>query len=769
MPTCVDPVWGKSATLKALAPRLQTASVPEFLTLPRAQFDQQLDRFVQQVSQLGGGSYAVRSDACLEDQAQGSQAGHFLTLLRVSAERLKPAIQKVAQSLPGHARDQVMVQRMVEAVALAGVASTQRISDGAPWYCIELAAGDSAAVTSGRAQGRMYGVARAQAQASLHQGDLAPQLALPLALLLELESIWPGEAFEIEFALTQAPDRLHIHLLQCRAIAAQANWPVQALDHPSSTLPSLASLHEPDPCPQLVGSSSVYTLMSDWNPAELIGSHPRPLALSLFQALITRGTWWQAREQLGYAPAPQAGINLLHPLAGRPWVDLRRSANSLLPAGLSKPIAAQLVDLWLAQLRSQPYLHDKVEFQLFRTVRDFLPLAEVHAQYAEGLDRSDVAAWEAQLGDLGRRLIGTAADSPLALHAAQIQAAVSAPLQAMPWPERLRFSRRTALTFAVLARLAFVAQSLLLSAVSRGALAAPRAAELKVAARSTPIAGMGETSVPSWWMLHGGMRAGSFDITRPTWAEQSHLLQVTAPRAPARFVLRNAEASKLAKLLAEAGYALSPAQWVRFVQEATRWREWGKFALNRQLSELLGGIASELSAAGIEREQASWLSLEQIQAGLVLPPKERTKQWLADAQAAMLLHAREALVQVGPLLCSESDRYLSDSLGLMPNFIGQQVAEGAVTLLGDRRQPAPERLNQSIVVLSQADPGYDWLFQYPIRGLITAWGGANSHMAIRCAEFGLSAAIGCGEAVLRQASRAERARIDPSAGALWLH
>ncbi|MGH6661243.1 MAG: PEP-utilizing enzyme, partial [Rhodospirillales bacterium] len=27
----------------------------------------------------------------------------------------------------------------------------------------------------------------------------------------------------------------------------------------------------------------------------------------------------------------------------------------------------------------------------------------------------------------------------------------------------------------------------------------------------------------------------------------------------------------------------------------------------------------------------------------------------------------------------------------------------------------------------------------------TQYGGANSHMAIRCAEFGLPAAIGCGE------------------------
>lgn len=755
--------------LKALAPRLQKATVPEFLTLPCKQFHKQLDDFVLQAMQLGGSGYAVRSDAWLEDQAKGSHAGHFLTLLDVSANLLKSSIQQVAQSLPGHPLDQVMVQCMVSTVALAGVASTHRISDGAPWYCIEIAAGDSAAVTAGRAQGRMYGVARTQAPICLRNGELEQQVALPLALLLELETIWPGCAFEVEFVLTPSPEQWHIHLLQCRPIAAQACWPLPSTDITTYSLPSLAALQQPDLCAQVQGSSTMYTLMSDWNPAELIGSHPRPLALSLFQVLIARGTWWQARERLGYAPAPKLDIALLHPLAGRPWVDLRRSANSLIPAGVPGMIVARLVDLWLARLRSQPHLHDKVEFKLFRTVRDFLPLSQVQAQYSEGLDHCEVAVWEDHLGKLGRGLLNNTADNPLALHVAQIKAALRTPLQGRPWPTLLQCSRNTALAFAVLARIAFVAQSLLRSAVDRGALDDQRATALKIAARSTPITGIDEISTHSWSMLHGGMRAGSFDITQPTWAEQLHLLRVSETVAPTQFVLLDVEARGLMQLLGESGYLLSPTEWVQFVQQATRWREWGKFALNRQLSVLLDGIALELGASGIEREQASWLTLEHIQAGLALPLSAREQYWLEEVRAAKALHEREAQVLVSPLLCSESDRYHADSLGLMPNFIGHQVAEGKVMMLDDRIPRVTECLNQAIVVLSQADPGYDWLFQYPIRGLITAWGGANSHMGIRCAEFGLSAAIGCGEAVLRQASRAQYARIDPSIGGLWLN
>ena len=48
-------------------------------------------------------------------------------------------------------------------------------------------------------------------------------------------------------------------------------------------------------------------------------------------------------------------------------------------------------------------------------------------------------------------------------------------------------------------------------------------------------------------------------------------------------------------------------------------------------------------------------------------------------------------------------------------------------------------------MIENADPGFDWIFSKNPSGLITKYGGAASHMAIRCAELNLPAAIGCGE------------------------
>ena len=54
-------------------------------------------------------------------------------------------------------------------------------------------------------------------------------------------------------------------------------------------------------------------------------------------------------------------------------------------------------------------------------------------------------------------------------------------------------------------------------------------------------------------------------------------------------------------------------------------------------------------------------------------------------------------------------------------------------------------LDNKIVCIENADPGFDFIFSYKIMGLITAFGGPNSHMSIRCNEFAIPAAIGIGE------------------------
>ena len=64
------------------------------------------------------------------------------------------------------------------------------------------------------------------------------------------------------------------------------------------------------------------------------------------------------------------------------------------------------------------------------------------------------------------------------------------------------------------------------------------------------------------------------------------------------------------------------------------------------------------------------------------------------------------------------------------------------------------------MIIENADPGYDWIFTKNPMGLITKYGGIASHMAIRCAEIGLPAAIGCGNIIYDNISFAKKIMLD---------
>ena len=94
-----------------------------------------------------------------------------------------------------------------------------------------------------------------------------------------------------------------------------------------------------------------------------------------------------------------------------------------------------------------------------------------------------------------------------------------------------------------------------------------------------------------------------------------------------------------------------------------------------------------------------------------------------------------------------------------PNFIGNQRIEGEVVELTPYLEDIPD-LKGKIICIEGADPGYDWIFTRNIAGLITKYGGANSHMAIRCAEYDLPAAIGCGEQPFERVINSKKCLLD---------
>ena len=121
---------------------------------------------------------------------------------------------------------------------------------------------------------------------------------------------------------------------------------------------------------------------------------------------------------------------------------------------------------------------------------------------------------------------------------------------------------------------------------------------------------------------------------------------------------------------------------------------------------------------------------------------------MPDSQLAQTLNERrqkeelQGKIELPEVITKLSDFRIFKIGAHETNFIGGGAIEGELCEL--QINSTGYDLSNKIVLIESADPGYDWIFGHRISGLITEYGGANSHMAIRAAEYNIPAAIGIG-------------------------
>ncbi|UXI67827.1 PEP-utilizing enzyme [Tahibacter amnicola] len=723
-----DITWsGKGRTLLQLAPRLRASRVPPSLCVGWQTWREHRSATIARIARhFGRGALAIRSSSAAEDLASASQAGRYTSRLGVcagDASALGAAIDAVFGSYDSRStNDEVLIQPLVTS-RLAAVVASHAIEDGASYYVFSLVEGPRTdSVTRGDVPVRTVYLAREAPTAD------DPDIARLHAAIGELERLCPAGPIEAEMVI----DGDAVVLLQVRpVIAPPLPDPTAARRRRRQLNLARKSLCEPDP--HCLGERRVLALMPDWNPAELLGAHPRPLALGLFGELIGRSAWRSARAAFGYRML--ADTPLLLPFGGRPYVDVRASANSLLPASIDTVTAAALVDAWQERLLRRPELHDKYEFTVAQTCVDFQFDADHAIRYAGLLGRERLARYRAALATVSARCVDATALQHSDHRFAQLRRAVSAP-EMHPLALIRAATALGALPFASVARQAFVFEALMRSAVARGALSESRLLMLQqscaTATRDFLTAGRDEQMAQ-----FGFLRAGTFEITTPPLAE----LGVEAPAAGLHqappFELTGNEAGALQKLLREAGYHLSAGELIKRYQQARQGRERGKYALSHAVSVLLEAIVRAGARIGLDRESLSWLT-----------PHAFAHALAGVDCTAQITHAREqhrvdALLRLPPVL--DPTRSL-DSVTVdagAPSFVGNGRGTGRVVRVAASASPAsiPSR---AVLAIESADPGFDWIFSRAPAALITAFGGPNSHMAIRCAELGVPAVLGLG-------------------------
>lgn len=826
----------KAETLERLRGRLSGARILPQYTVRLGAWRTDREECLSAVADaFPGGRVVVRSSALNEDTEHASLAGNYESVLDVPVndrETLAAAIDAVATSYskgadvvsgsaPGlpsvDPANQILIQPMLSGVTLSGVAFTADLESGAPYYIINYdTSGSTESITSGAGGDHRTLVLYKHGDAT--PGD--PELAAVVTALREIEAQTGYTSLDIEFAVRRGEnDAVEVVIFQVRPIAAHKDQlRVSAADvgHELAHVARFLQLDRRDRS-ALAGGRTAWGVMPDWNPAEIIGINPRPLAFSLYRHVITDEIWGRSREECGYrATRPRPGIV---DLAGKPYVDIRMSFSSFTPAEVPEETADRLVEAAVAHLVANPNLHDKVEFLVMPTAFD-LDFDErlAHILGPAGFGEAEREAIHEAYRSLTVAIItGTSisVESELA-RLARLDERREAVLSAL---QREEIAPPAALAvllddcreygtlpFSNLARFAFVGVIQLRSLVARGLLSQDRVdqflASIETVAKEF-VRDLATLERNELVHRYGHLRPGTYDITSPAYHEAFDryvdLDHRPEPEALPRFELTPEEERLIDAELAAAGFVRSadgaasaadagpanarervPAaasraantaggasarpvvpvtarELLAFIRAAVQGREAGKFAFTRNLSAGMDIIVAIAASEGLSREEASFLTVDEVLAlSGASRPAGLASVWSTTVERRRRRHLVTTAIRMPPVITDAGDIECFTIADESPNFVTQGVVEGRP----HRIHGVDPGIAGAIVLIENADPGFDWIFSHEIAALVTRFGGANSHMAIRCAEFGIPAAIGCGEAIFARLEKAHLARLD---------
>lgn len=755
----------KAGTLSALKPVLQSARIAELLFFTVADWNNKREKCLGNLRTAGfsEGKLIVRSSCRREDGIAGSNAGAFLSLLNVEYKDIENAVEQVIGSYGEAAdNDEVLIQPMLPNVIRSGVAFSHDPNTCSPYRIINWSEGSDTALVTGGGGGKNW-----QCAAALPFHPPA-KLASVIILINELLVIFDKTPVDCEFAVTLEDGVEHLWLLQVR--------PLQLSGKAISEEEQFRTLSVIDekvsmgmrPHPFLIGKRTVYGVMPDWNPAEIIGVRPRPLALSLYRELITDAIWAYQRHNYGYRNL--RSFPLMPHFFGLPYIDVRLSFNSFIPSDLDETLAGRLVDYYIDRLLAEPALHDKVEFEIVFSCYT-LDLPERLKRLSEA-GFTDVE--QKEIADSLRRLTNRVIDPTdglwkgdaakldvLKRRREDILSASTNHLERIYW--LLEDAKRYGtLPFAGLARAGFIAVQILHSLVDTGVFKMTDydAFMSSVSTVSGQLqrdrATLDKTTFLS---IYGHLRPGTYDILSPRYDEAPDLYfdwdrRPSVSPSPASFSLTLSQMRDTVKMLEAHGLRPDCVSLFDFLQSGIELRELAKFHFTKNLSDSLSLLADFGGFYGFSREDMSFCDISVVRELYIGAGNPRDV--LATSIDQGKARYKETLsLSLPPLIAKTGDIWAFESPETYPNFITQKQITAPVASCSDK-----EKLTGSIICIPNADPGFDWLFAYPIAGLITAWGGANSHMAIRSAELGLPAVIGAGEMSYRKFSSAKRLHID---------
>lgn len=774
------PYGTKAETIQRLYGRLASAVVDKPVVFTVREWRNNPERIAREIVRtFRDKPVIVRSSAYAEDSYTQSNAGHFTSIQNVgtSPAELARAINTVCNTYKPHPKNQIFVQQYIAPVEMSGVVFTYHSNTFAPYIIINYddESGRTDAVTAGSSETqKTFTTLRG---ARLTKRNVDARLLRVLRTIEELERLFASDALDIEFLIKNGI----VHVLQVRPITAQRSGVPSAkqVEH------VLSNVHEhmsaaSEPHPDLYGQTTLYGVMPDWNPAEMIGIVPRPLALSLYKELITDTVWAFQRDNYGYKRL--RSFPLLLSFAGHPYIDVRVDFNSFIPKTINDELAHKLVDFYIQKLRANPSYHDKVEFNIVYSCYAFDSVERFSELRSAGFTGKEVQQITESLFNLTRSVIGPQGlyredlvkIQELEKRFATLTKSSLPPVRKIYWLIE-DCKRYGTLPFAGIARAAFIATELLRSLVVVGALTPKRCdaflSSLHTVARqlSKDTYALSTRRLPRAQFLrrYGHLRPGTYDILSDSYAENfskyfklhANTARHVAPPKRKNFSLTKSEARAISSLLRQHALGVSVRELFDFMRTAIEGREHAKFVFTRSVSEVLSQIKRYGKEPGLTPDDLSFAEIGTLlKLNATSGVRDERQMITSEVTRNRDAHSVYQHIILPQLITDPSDIYAFHTNVVEPNYVTARRVTGGVEHL--HRGSHKHSVSGKIVCIESADPGFDWVFSHGIKGFITAYGGANSHMAIRASELNIPAVIGCGPDLFKKWSTAATLELD---------
>ena len=739
----------KAKTLKKISLISKKINIPKFFFTNKLQIKKNRNQIINKVIRIfNKEKIIVRSSSGDEDGKYFSNAGKYDSsiITKNDFNNINKSINIVCKKLLSN-KDEIIFQTYVQDPEISGVVFTRDLSTNAPYYVINYdTSGKSDLITSGK---------KNISQKTLNILKNLKKIPQKFSKLINdvkfLEKIFNEDRLDIEFAIKKN----QVFIFQVRKLKdirkINDKEFFSAIQNIEKKLIKIFSFN-----PTLFGKKNILSNMSDWNPAEMIGSKSKPLSISLYENLITDDIWAKQRSNYGYKNVTpnRLMINLL----GAPYIDLRTDLNSFLPKNLNSKISKKSVDYFLSKIEKNTNVHDKIEFDVIPTCYELKKTDQL--KFLNHLERKD---YTKELKKLTIDIISK--NKFLQNDIIKINKLdkniknyekYNNPIQKIFFLIHACKELGT-LSFAGIARCAFVSTKILRDLLSIGLLnnndlnkfyssihtvTRDFNADLKKLK-------FRKITKKNFLYKYGHLRPSTYSISSKNYKEafDKYFYKIKLEKNNySKFKIDKLKKSKISKFLKK-NYNISFDIFFDFAKLSIKERENSKFIFTKYINEIFSSIKKLSKEIKIKHDDFEFVSINTILNSYnnlkVTKLKNEIKHEIKENKK---MYEISKIIKLPDVITSIKDIYFNYETVAKGNFVTLKKTKGKIKILNKNIVSKKiGSLKNLIIFIENADPGFDFVFSHKIKGLVTKYGGANSHMSIRCMELNIPAVIGIGQ------------------------